>query len=384
MDASGYRYDVFISHAVEDKIPIANELSARLESAGLKVWYSGYELSVGDHLTKTIVEGIEQCRFGVVIFSPNYISKMWTLHEFHALLARERENRKVILPVLFEITPEELAVKHLPIADIFAIRASRGIETVTQLLLEEIDKQRQVEIRKSEYERSLEIKRKVKRISVAVLLGLCILAGFYITNRIFFDGPNAAFIERCVQNRLATLQQKADLMVEEERASHRARPTTEEAIIGIYTDFKNLESYYRNDYMLHTGLETIRSKKNVSTALGIDIELLNPYNAYGFTDPALYLTRNDAEQTMVYFVVNKDPVVTTVEKVKPLSDYEYTAEVSYTNYIRLIRTTLIFSSPEENAKGMKRHEMDITGFRPMERYIFTKSGDRWSYAIYSE
>jgi hypothetical protein len=169
---------------------------------------------------------------------------MWTLHEFHALLARERENRKVILPVLFEITPEELAVKHLPIADIFAIRASRGIETVTQLLLEEINKQRQVEIRKSEYERRLEIKRKVKRISVAVLLGLCILAGFYITNRIFFDGPNAAFIERCVQNRLATLQQKADLMVEEERASHRAKPTTEEAIIGIYTDFKNRAGNY--------------------------------------------------------------------------------------------------------------------------------------------
>jgi hypothetical protein len=87
---------------------------------------------------------------------------------------------------------------------------------------------------------------------------------------------------------------------------------------------------------------------------------------------------------MVYFIVNKDPVVTTVEKVKPLSDYEYTAEVSYTNYIRLIRTTLIFSSPEENAKGMKRHEMDVTGFRPTERYIFTKSGDRWTYAIYAE
>ena len=56
-----YDYDAFISHAVEDKIPIANELCAKLEAAGLKIWYSGKELGVGDSIEKTIQNGLNRC-----------------------------------------------------------------------------------------------------------------------------------------------------------------------------------------------------------------------------------------------------------------------------------------------------------------------------------
>ncbi|NBW34663.1 MAG: TIR domain-containing protein [Cytophagia bacterium] len=61
-----YEYDAFISHAVEDKIPIANELCDRLEKAGLKIWYSGRELNAGDSISTTIGDGLNQSRFGIV------------------------------------------------------------------------------------------------------------------------------------------------------------------------------------------------------------------------------------------------------------------------------------------------------------------------------
>lgn len=42
-------FDVFISHATEDK-DFATPLASALTDAGLKVWYDEYELSIGDSI----------------------------------------------------------------------------------------------------------------------------------------------------------------------------------------------------------------------------------------------------------------------------------------------------------------------------------------------
>src|SRR5687768_11680788 len=135
-----YEYDAFISHAVEDKIPIANELCAKLERAGLKIWYSGKELGVGDSIEKTIAKGLNRSRYGIVIFSPTYLAKNWTIREFYTLLAKEIEEQKVILPVLYNITLDELKNKDLVMADRFAVNSDKGIDFVVERLVREIKK----------------------------------------------------------------------------------------------------------------------------------------------------------------------------------------------------------------------------------------------------
>ncbi|MDQ2656494.1 MAG: toll/interleukin-1 receptor domain-containing protein [Bacteroidota bacterium] len=135
-----YEYDAFISHAVEDKIPIANELCARLEMAGLRIWYSGKELGVGDSIEKTIAKGLNRSRYGIVIFSPTYLAKNWTIREFYTLLAKEIEEHKVILPVLYNIELDDLKNKDLLMADRFAVNADRGLDFVVERLVREIRK----------------------------------------------------------------------------------------------------------------------------------------------------------------------------------------------------------------------------------------------------
>ncbi|MEO5600795.1 MAG: toll/interleukin-1 receptor domain-containing protein [Cyclobacteriaceae bacterium] len=135
-----YEYDAFISHAVEDKIPIANELCAKLEKAGLKIWYSGKELGVGDSIEKTIQKGLNRSRFGIVIFSPTYLAKNWTIREFYTLLSKEIEEHKVILPVLYNVTLDDLKNRDLLMADRFAVNADRGMDFVVQKLVQEIQK----------------------------------------------------------------------------------------------------------------------------------------------------------------------------------------------------------------------------------------------------
>jgi TIR domain len=49
-DVSIKSWDVFISHATEDKEAVAEPLSRALMKAGVSVWYGAFMLKVGDSL----------------------------------------------------------------------------------------------------------------------------------------------------------------------------------------------------------------------------------------------------------------------------------------------------------------------------------------------
>ncbi len=174
-----YEYDAFISHAVEDKIPIANELCARLERAGLRIWYSGKELGVGDSIEKTIAKGLNRSRFGIVIFSPTYLAKNWTIREFYTLLAKEIEEHKVILPVLYNITLDDLKNKDLLMADRFAVNADRGLDFVVDRLVREIRKPEMATAKVAWFSR------------MWLFLGLSLLVNIGLVLKAVFPGPSA-------------------------------------------------------------------------------------------------------------------------------------------------------------------------------------------------
>ena len=78
-------WDVFISHASEDKESIARPLKNALTDAGLRVWYDESELKIGDRLHKSIDEGIAKSGFGIVILSENFFKKDWPQRELDGL-----------------------------------------------------------------------------------------------------------------------------------------------------------------------------------------------------------------------------------------------------------------------------------------------------------
>lgn len=51
-------YDVFISHATEDKDDIVRPLAENLVSQGLEIWYDEFELRIGDNLRQKIDFGL--------------------------------------------------------------------------------------------------------------------------------------------------------------------------------------------------------------------------------------------------------------------------------------------------------------------------------------
>lgn len=124
-------FDVFISHASEDKDEIVRPLAHALRERGLEVWYDEFVLKVGDSLRRRIDEGISQSRFGLVILSRSFFAKNWPQHELDGLVTMSVDGRQVLLPIWHQITKDDVITASPSLADKVALRtAEYGIQEI--------------------------------------------------------------------------------------------------------------------------------------------------------------------------------------------------------------------------------------------------------------
>lgn len=134
------RWDVFVSHASEDKDAIARPLAKELRSRGLKVWYDEFELKIGDSLSEKIDEGLAASHHGIVILSSHFFEKEWSKKELGGLTATEDGRRNRILPVWHKVTKQEVAARSPTLADRKAATAE-GISTLADELIRDMDQE---------------------------------------------------------------------------------------------------------------------------------------------------------------------------------------------------------------------------------------------------
>ena len=101
-------YDVFISHASEDKDSVARPLAEALRSNGISVWYDEFELRIGDSLRRKIDKGIANSNFGIIVISRDFIHKGWTNYELDGLITRAVNGEQVMLPIWHNVTKREV------------------------------------------------------------------------------------------------------------------------------------------------------------------------------------------------------------------------------------------------------------------------------------
>jgi len=123
-------WDVFISHAGEDKVEVARPLTEALITAGLRVWLDENELQLGDSLRAKIDHGLAHSRFGVVVLSPSFFAKHWPQQELNGLAALESSSRKVLLPVWHGVDHDYVAQFSPILADRVAANTGNGIAVV--------------------------------------------------------------------------------------------------------------------------------------------------------------------------------------------------------------------------------------------------------------
>lgn len=114
------KYDVFISHASEDKDLIVRPLVTMLEKLSVRVWYDEFSLKLGDSLSASIDKGLTESRFGIVVLSKSFLRKNWTDYEYRSLLSRQMNGQRIIIPLWYDITKEEILSFSPYLADVFA------------------------------------------------------------------------------------------------------------------------------------------------------------------------------------------------------------------------------------------------------------------------
>lgn len=130
-------HDVFISHAYEDKEAIARDLANELKSLGLNVWFDEMSLRIGDSLRQKIDRGLASSRVGLVILSPNFISKGWTNYELDGIVTRSVTGEQILLPIWHNITKQQVMDYSPSIAD--KVARSTATHTVSEIAREIFD-----------------------------------------------------------------------------------------------------------------------------------------------------------------------------------------------------------------------------------------------------
>jgi len=130
-DDNGETWDVFISHAGEDKEAVAEPLATELRARGLKVWLDKTELRIGDSLRRKIDYGLAHSTFGLVILSKSFFAKGWPQYELDGIIGLSVNGDQRMLPIWHEISRDEIARQSPSLVD--KIARNTAINTIAEI-----------------------------------------------------------------------------------------------------------------------------------------------------------------------------------------------------------------------------------------------------------
>lgn len=164
------QYDIFISHASQDKEDFVEPLAKLLRDMGFRVWYDDFVLRVGDSLRRSIDKGITKSSYGVVVLSPHFFAKAWPQHELDGLTAREIAGRKkLILPVWHNLSHEDVLEYSPSLADKVALDTQRMnleeiAEAIAEVLPGELDEKEEDRLDAEEVRKAIESVDEARRL----------------------------------------------------------------------------------------------------------------------------------------------------------------------------------------------------------------------------
>lgn len=127
----GETWDIFISHASEDKSSVAEPLAIALQERGLKVWLDKTELRIGDSLRRKIDYGLAHSAFGIVILSSSFFAKGWPQYELDGIIGLSVNGDQRMLPIWHEISRDEIARQSPSLVD--KIARNTAVDTIAEI-----------------------------------------------------------------------------------------------------------------------------------------------------------------------------------------------------------------------------------------------------------
>src|ERR1044071_4665952 len=127
-------YDIFVSHASEDKELYVRPLASELRRLGLLVWYDEFSLKPGDSIREAIDRGLASSWHGLLVISKAFLSKSWTNWEVNALVQSclGHVSRRMI-PIWLGVNHADVLAWSPPFANLKAIIEDDPIKAAHQI-----------------------------------------------------------------------------------------------------------------------------------------------------------------------------------------------------------------------------------------------------------
>ncbi len=121
-------YDIFISHASEDKATLARPLAKELLKLGYSVFIDELVIKLGDSITESINQGLSKAKYCIIIISNVFLVKNWTKAELNSITNMYISSDKKILPIWHGITYEDIVTNTPLLSDLKAADSKKGID----------------------------------------------------------------------------------------------------------------------------------------------------------------------------------------------------------------------------------------------------------------
>jgi len=119
-----YNWDLFISHASEDKDDIARPLKKYFDRLGLNSWYDEDSIQFNESISKKVYEGLKKSKGAVIILSEKFYNKEWTLLELGGILYKRFNEGGILYLLYWDIEIKKVTDKLSFIKDIKSIQMS--------------------------------------------------------------------------------------------------------------------------------------------------------------------------------------------------------------------------------------------------------------------
>lgn len=137
-------WDVFISHAIPDKVEFVLPLAEALRERGLNVWLDRWTIDLGDSISESISEGLRLSKFGIVVLSNAFFARSWPKKELGALFAKESDGASHIIPIWHQIEYNDVW-EHAPLlVDRMAARSDDGVINIADRVVRLVARENRV------------------------------------------------------------------------------------------------------------------------------------------------------------------------------------------------------------------------------------------------
>lgn len=104
---------IFLCFSSKDRAKLAESIFYHIHNIGLPIWYDRNEILMGDDRDyKNFVEGVDNCRYSIIVLSPNAIDSVCANEEIDLIYNKFLNKGTYVFPVFYNIAASDVPVKY--------------------------------------------------------------------------------------------------------------------------------------------------------------------------------------------------------------------------------------------------------------------------------